>query len=73
LSQINQSLGWRVLSFLAPMVFLVWPLYLWLEMKSFYGQGWFKTTLKFVLVNILGLIVILLLFIIFLVFSVFEL
>jgi hypothetical protein len=73
LSRINQGVGWKPLSFLPLLIFIVWPIYLWLEMRSFYVQGWLKTTLKFALVNIFGLLVILLLFIVFLVFSIIEL
>jgi hypothetical protein len=73
LSRINQGVGWKPLSYLPPLIFIIWPIYLWLEMRRFYGQGWLKTTLKFALVNIFGLFVILVLFLGFLVFSVIEL
>jgi len=70
---LEDRLGWGFLTYLMPAIIVAWPVYLWLEMKNYYSQGRLKTTLKFVLVNILGFIVILLLFIVFLLFSVVEL
>lgn len=72
-STLNQRIGWKPLSVLGPVVFVVWPVYLWLEMKTFYSQGWLKTTIKFALLNVLGLLIMLLLFLFFLLFSIVEL
>jgi hypothetical protein len=70
---LQQKVGWGFLAYVIPVFFLAWPVYLWLEMRNFYAQGGFKTTVKFVVLNLLGLFVIFLLFLIFLIFSIFEL
>jgi len=38
---------------LTPFVFLVLAVYLVAAMKRFYGQGWFKTIVKFIIANLL--------------------
>ena len=55
------------------LLFFVWMGYLLVEMKTFYKQGWAKTTIKFLLADLLGFFVILLLFIAFLLVSIFML
>src|SRR5204863_1306405 len=35
-------------------LFVIWPAYLYIAMLNFYRQKWFKTFVKFFLVNILG-------------------
>lgn len=47
--------------------------YLYMGMKRFYGQGGFKTFIKFLLLCILGLIVVSILFVLFSLFSIFQL
>lgn len=47
--------------------------YLYKAMRNYYGQGRFKTFVKFLLLNLLGFISLVLLFILFVIFSVFEL
>lgn len=69
---INQLRGWTGFSGLEWLVFIlffIWMGYLLIEMKIFYRQGWFKTTIKFLLLDFLGFFVVLLLFIVFLVLS----
>jgi hypothetical protein len=73
ISALQDKLGWRLLSYLIPVIFISWPLYLLLEMKNFYQQKWLKTIGKFLLLNFLGLIVIFILLVGFILFSVFEL
>jgi len=60
------------LEFIIAMLFLAWMIYLLVEMKNFYGQRWFKTVMKFLLLNLLGLICMLILFVFFLFFSIFQ-
>ena len=36
------SIGWFI---------LIFAVYLYLSMKRFYGQGWFKTTIKYLFLN----------------------
>ena len=72
-SALLDKLGWGFLVYLIMILLFAWPVYLWLELKNFYGQGWFKTSVKFLLLNILGFIVVLILFLIFLLLSLIEL
>ena len=39
--------GWRTIGY----TILIFSVYLFLSMKRFYGQGWFKTTLKYLFLN----------------------
>ncbi len=72
ISSLQAWLGWRILTFLILGLMLVWPVYLLLELKIFYRQGWVKTLSKFLLLNFLGITVLILLFIVFLFFSIFQ-
>jgi uncharacterized membrane protein len=65
--------GWDILGILIVLLLITWPVYLYLEMKRFYQQGWAKTLGKFLLLNILGFIVLIILFILFLFLSIFQL
>lgn len=73
ISALQAKLGWGFFSYLIPIILVSWPLYLLLELKNFYRQGWWKTIGKFLLLNLLGLVVIFILFAAFVLFSVFEL
>jgi hypothetical protein len=70
---LRNWLGWGILGFMLFGLIVWWILYLVIGMKNFYGQGWGKTILKFMLLNFLGLNLIILLFFLFLVLSVFQL
>jgi len=72
-SALLDKLGWGFLVYLIIILLLAWPVYLWLQLKNFYRQGWFKTSVKFLLLNILGFIVVLILFLVFLLLSIIEL
>ncbi len=54
-------------------LFIIWPIYLYIAMLNFYKQGWFKTFVKFFLLNILGFFSLLLLFVGFFFLSMFQL
>lgn len=71
--ELNEWLEWGFLSFVATILFLSGGLYLFIAMKRFYGQKWFKTLSKFLLLNILALAVVLLLMLAFILLSVFQL
>jgi hypothetical protein len=58
---------------LIPLLLLLWLVYLCIALKNFYGQGWGKTFSKFLLLNLLGIIVLLLLFTVFVFFTLFQL
>lgn len=65
--------GWSGLfSTLTTITLCLGPVYLYIEMKRFYGQSWMKTLGKFLLLNLLAFVVIVLLTILFVVFSVFQ-
>lgn len=72
-SKLENVTGWRFFNFLGVMMFFLWPLYLLIGMKRFYGQPWSTTLGKFLLVNFLGLITLMLLMLVFLFFSIFQL
>lgn len=61
-----------VFDVLTVLLFLSGGVYLYLSMKKFYGQGYGKTFVKFLLLNIAGLLLLSVLFIVFLLFSVFQ-
>jgi hypothetical protein len=67
--QLRDWTGFSGLSWLIFILFFLWIGYLLIEMKFFYRQGWFKTTVKFLLLDFLGFFLVLFLFIIFLLFS----
>jgi hypothetical protein len=72
-SKLYNWLKWGILELAMTLVFLSGGVYLFIAMKRFYGQGWGKTTAKFLLLNILAFVTALLLFLIFLIFSVIQL
>jgi Protein of unknown function (DUF3667) len=72
LRTLRSGTGWGFLSYPTLVLFIAWPIYLLLEMKSFYRQGWLKTVGKFFLLDLLGFMVIMVLFIGFVLISVFE-
>lgn len=72
-SQLENVTGWKFFNFLAVLMFFLWPLYLLIGMKRFYGQPWSTTLGKFLLVNFLGLFTLMLLMMVFLFFSIFQL
>lgn len=64
--------GLGFLDFILALLFLSGGVYLYVSMKKFYRQGHGKTFLKFLLLNISGVIILLLLFAVFILLSVFE-
>lgn len=64
--------GWGIFEFLAAILFLSGGVYLFISMRRFYGQGFFKTLIKFILLNMGAVVVLLILFFAFLIFSVFT-
>ncbi|MBE7171900.1 MAG: DUF3667 domain-containing protein [Williamsia sp.] len=71
-SGLHTLTGWRVFSILRSLFLLAWPVYLFIEMKKFYGQGYLKTFGKFILLNFLASLVLGILFFIFSVISAFQ-
>lgn len=64
--------GLGFLDFVMAILFLSGGVYLYISMKKFYRQGHGKTFLKFLLLNLSGVIILLLLFAVFILLSVFE-
>lgn len=72
ISKINAGLHWKALSTVSGILTFGLYVYEYLALKNFYRQGWFKTFLKFLLLNISFLIVLIILFTIFIFFSFFN-
>jgi hypothetical protein len=70
--KLNNITGWEVFDILTGLLFMSGGVYLLLSMKKFYGQGWGKTILKFILLNMAATFTLFLLFVAFLLFSVFQ-
>jgi len=73
LDSLNGMLGWRAISWLIFFLYLGMFFYEYKAMRNFYMQRRAKTMIKFILVNILFLIVLCLLFTTFVLFSFFKL
>jgi hypothetical protein len=72
IGQLQDWAAFSWLQWLVPALLFIWVVYLLIEMKNFYRQGWIKTTVKFLLLNFLGFAVILILFFVFLLLSLFT-
>ncbi|MBS1655045.1 MAG: DUF3667 domain-containing protein [Bacteroidetes bacterium] len=73
LEQLNNIGGWGILNIISNLLSFGIFIYAYLAMKKFYKQGWFKTFIKYIILNILFLIVLLLLFTAFSLFSFYKL
>ena len=69
LDEIDKATGWGFFDYLQPVLFTAGAIYLYLAMLKFYGQGWFKTLGKFLLLNILAFFMLVVLFLVFLFLS----
>lgn len=69
---LSNWLDWSILDYFMIALLLVWPVYLFIEMKRFYMQGTGKTLVKFLLLNIIGVILLFLLIILLFVFSLYQ-
>lgn len=69
---LKAATGWDWLTYLTVALVIAWPVYLFLAMHKFYGQNWFKTFLKFLLLNIIGFITLITLLVFFFFFAVFQ-
>lgn len=72
-SRLDDLNGWGIWDILTFFTIILWPIYLYVAMRRFYRQGWFKTFVKFFLLNIIGLVILIVLFVIFSLFSIFQL
>ena len=73
LDMLYDWLDWGIVRVIAILVVLSGGVYLLIAMKRFYAQKWFKTIVKFLLLNLLALIIVLMLLVAFIVLSVFQL
>ncbi|HLG38636.1 MAG TPA: DUF3667 domain-containing protein [Chitinophagaceae bacterium] len=72
IAEANSYLHWRILRFIFPFLVLWLFVYQYSALKNFYQQGWLKTFFKFILINLLFVVVIGLLFFVFVFFSLFK-
>ena len=72
LDELGDFTGWDIFDIMALILFLSGGVYLFMAMRRFYGQGFFKTLLKFTLLNIGAILALVLLFFVFLIFSVYT-
>lgn len=72
ISRLNSYLHWKPLDIIF-IILVIWLfIYEYLALKNFYSQGWIKTFLKFLLINLTFLFVLSFLFVIFILFSLFK-
>jgi len=69
-AKTKYNVGW--LKDLEVTLIIVWPVHLYIAMLNFYKQGWFKTFIKFSLLNLFGFFLLLMLFVVFFVLTVFQ-
>jgi hypothetical protein len=69
---IYNRTGWGVFRGIEVMLLIVWPVYLYIGMLNFYRQGWFKTFIKFLLLNMFGFFSLLILFVLFFLITVLQ-
>ncbi|MBL7722033.1 MAG: DUF3667 domain-containing protein [Chitinophagaceae bacterium] len=72
LDRLNNLVNWSFLETIMGLVFLSGGFYLYKSMRKFYKQRRIKTIIKFLLLNLAGLIMMAFLFSLFVLFSVFE-
>ena len=72
MDKLNNLVGWSFLETVMGLIFLSGGFYLYKSMRKFYKQKRAKTILKFLLLNIAGLVMMAFLFSLFVLFSVFE-
>lgn len=73
LSKLQDTTGWDFLGIVMAILFLGLNVYLYKAMRRFYGQGRFKTFIKFLVTAIISLVMMTLLLLVFLFFSAYEL
>ena len=64
--------GWNVWGFFIAITIIAWPIYLFMAMRRFYRQSRFKTFIKFLLLNLMALIVTSILVVVFFLLSIFQ-
>jgi len=72
LAMARHKYGFQWLRVAEVILIIIWPVYLYVAMLNFYKQGWFKTFVKFSLLNLLGFLSLLILFAVFITLTIFE-
>ena len=72
LSAAKHNYGFDWLRTVQLILIIVWPIYLYIAMLNFYKQGWFKTFIKFSLLNLLGFLSLLILLLVFIALTIFQ-
>ncbi len=72
ITRLNEELNLGVLNFITSLLIFGIFVYEYFALKNYYRQGWFKTFIKFLLLNTLFIIVLSILFIVFTFFSLFN-
>jgi hypothetical protein len=70
---LRDWLEWKVFSYFIILLLIMGGVYLFLSMRRFYQQGWWRTMFKFLMLNFLGMVLLIILFIIFFFLSIFQL
>ncbi len=71
--KMSEITGWGIWTVLTIITVIAWPVYLFLAMRRFYGQGVLKTFVKFLILNITAFFILVVLLIFFFLFSIFQL
>jgi hypothetical protein len=71
-STLYNKTDWTIFRVIVIILFIVWPVYLYAAMLNFYRQGWFKTFVKFTLLNMFGFLSLLILFVLFFLVTIFQ-
>ena len=72
LFEARQKYGLEWLRIAQIILIILWPIYLYIAMLNFYKQGWFKTFMKFSLLNLFGFLSLLMLFVAFIALTIFQ-
>lgn len=72
LDKLSDNTGWRFIGIIEAILIITGLFYTLKAMKNFYGQGWGKTILKFIIFNILCIVSLVFLFVVFLSFSFYQ-
>jgi hypothetical protein len=72
INEINGNINSALLQILAIIFFIMPGIYLFIAMKKFYAQGFGKTLLKYIILNVLAFVILMLLMLVFILLSVFQ-
>ncbi len=70
--ELKDLTGWSLFRYLMLGSVITWFIYFFLELKYFYRQGWRKTIMKFMLINMIGLVLLIILIVLFFLLSLYK-